>query len=380
MASAGAIDRAFDELLHDVYEAALEPARIKDVMPKVCDWLECDSSHLGAWDKHRESMTFSLMPPELVHVEKLYAQHYWKCDIRRPVIEAKGIEGYMDACQNYYDDRAVSRSEFYQDLLIPKLDGRYGAGGMLVKNADRMVFVVYNRSSARGEFTPDIMARLNRITPHLQRMIRIMRNTESTRQAAESGAQALKGLSQGMLLLNRQGDLLYANGLAEQVLREGLVCASVGSRLATGRQAVNDLGDMCARAVRTGVTQTFSESIGLRDGSVETYCFTINPVRPECMSRTRVWMHADLVVFFTLTRAAELPSQQQFNGWFGLTPAEARLARALASGQSVVDYSNQAGVKSSTARTQVRALLEKTQQASLQDLTALLARLPSTEA
>jgi PAS domain-containing protein len=376
MAVLGAEEAAFESLLHDVYEAALAPEHLRAVMPKVCEWLECDSSHLGSWDHRHERMTFSIMPPELAHAERLYGEHFWRVDIRRPVMEAKASPGLMQACQHYYDERTVGRSEFYQDLLIPHLDARYGAGGLLDKQSDRIVFIVYNRSKARGEFSDEIMARINRITPHLQRTIKLMRGTDTIRQAAESGAEALRCLSQGLLLLDRDGNILFANELAEQVLREGRVCAARGQRWVQGKDSDVSVSELSARVMRTGIPQSFNERVALPNGQVDTYCFTISAIMHEHMSRERFWLQADLVVNFTRTCAGEAPSFEQFNGWFGLTPAEVRLAQALTEGQTVEQYALQCGIKSSTARTQVRALLEKTQRDSLQALMALLGRLP----
>lgn len=378
MTVSGKNEAAFEVLLHEVYEAALAPERLRVLMPKVCEWLECDSSHLGSWDHRHESMTFSIMPPALAEAERLYIDHYWRVDIRRPVMEAKAIPGYMDACQYYYDERTVGRSEFYQDLLIPHLDARYGAGGLLDKQSDRFVFVVYNRSKARGEFSDDNMAKINRVTPHLQRMIKLMRSTDTIRLAAQSGAEALRCLSQGLLLLDRDGIILFANELAEQVLRDGRACAAKGHRWVQGKDSEVSVSELRARVIRTGIPQSFTERVSLPTGQVDTFCFTISAVSHEHMARTRFWLQADLVVNFTRTRSDDAPSFEQLNGWFGLTPAETRLAQSLAEGKTVEQHALQFGIKASTARTQVRALLDKTQRDSLQALMSLFGRLPGS--
>lgn len=52
-------------------------------------------------------------------------------------------------------------------------------------------FVVYNRSIALGEFSDETMGLINRITPHLQRRIKLMRGSDAIRPAAASGVEAL---------------------------------------------------------------------------------------------------------------------------------------------------------------------------------------------
>jgi PAS domain-containing protein len=295
------------------------------------------------------------------------------------VMEAKGIAGVMDACQYYYDDRTVGRSEFYQDFLVPQLDARYGAGGLLVKEKERMVFVVYNRSATRGVFTDEIMARMKRLTPHLQRALRLMQSHDRLRQAAEVGGAALKSLSQGLILLNRERQILFANDFAEQVMQEGDACAASFGRWVQGPQSQIRVSELCAQVLRTGVPQSFSERVLLADGREDVYCFTICAVATENIAKAKLWVNSDLVVNITRSRADVPPSIAQFHGWFGLSPAEARLARALAGGSTVDQYVRESAIKESTARTQVRALLQKTQTASLQALMAVLGRLPSAQ-
>jgi len=71
-----------------------------------------------------------------------------------------------------------------------------------------------------------------------------------------------------------------------------------------------------------------------------------------------------------------LASAAQLIETFGFTPAEARLARALAAGQSVEGYSQQHALKISTVRTHLRALLAKTGAVKQAGLLQLLATLP----
>ena len=62
---------------------------------------------------------------------------------------------------------------------------------------------------------------------------------------------------------------------------------------------------------------------------------------------------------------------------FSLTPAESRLARALALGASSEHYAQEHNLSINTVRTQIRALLAKTGEDSLQGLLRLLSVLPA---
>jgi DNA-binding CsgD family transcriptional regulator len=61
---------------------------------------------------------------------------------------------------------------------------------------------------------------------------------------------------------------------------------------------------------------------------------------------------------------------------FDLTPAEARVARSLASGKTVEDIATDGGISPNTIRTHVRGVLEKT--GCQVDIVALLTAISST--
>lgn len=63
---------------------------------------------------------------------------------------------------------------------------------------------------------------------------------------------------------------------------------------------------------------------------------------------------------------------------FDLTPAEARVAIALARGASVVDVATELAVSPHTIRAQVKAVLAKTGTSRQAELVSLLAALPMT--
>jgi DNA-binding CsgD family transcriptional regulator/PAS domain-containing protein len=374
-------DRGFEQLVHEVYDTALAPESLPTLMPKVCAWLGCESSHLGVWNMNRQAMTYSLLPSAYRHVERAYVEHFWKVDIRRRWIDQHGVPGKVEACQFHFEDPVVGRSEFYQDLLIPQMDARYGAGGVLARHADSYVFLIMNRAEARGAYGTEDLQRLERVTPHLQRMIALLQKTDALRQAAHVGGAALDALGQGVMLVDRRGLIKFANDRAQALLRQGQALATRNGRWVAGASATCRVGEQLARVWRTGVPQSFIERVDQGDARAVGYCFTLTPMRAD---HTPAWCHsagidagADLLmVHIACTHPSPRRWVGQLEGWFKLTTAEARLTMALADGLTVEQYANAAGIKVPTARSQVRAVLEKTQLPSLMALQSMLSRLP----
>ncbi|KAF1029535.1 MAG: hypothetical protein GAK40_00466 [Burkholderia plantarii] len=86
---------------------------------------------------------------------------------------------------------------------------------------------------------------------------------------------------------------------------------------------------------------------------------------------------ADLVLLVSPQQRRTVVSAVALKSLFGLTPAEARLAHALARGATVESYAQAAAISVATARTQLRATLAKTGEKRLQDLIRMLATLPA---
>jgi DNA-binding NarL/FixJ family response regulator len=83
-------------------------------------------------------------------------------------------------------------------------------------------------------------------------------------------------------------------------------------------------------------------------------------VIPVRLSARDVFVRASGVLALTPVTAPEAPPVELVQSLFDLTPAEARVARQLASGQTVESIATDRGVSVTTVRTHVRGVLEKT--------------------
>jgi len=112
----------------------------------------------------------------------------------------------------------------------------------------------------------------------------------------------------------------------------------------------------------------------------------INLARPAtgehcCVTFMRVSDHSNtglsdtaaaLLAVVTTTDGWRLASGRQLMEFFGLTPAEARLVRALASGEDLDSYALAEGIKKTTARTQLQGAFAKTSTSTQKDLVRLV--------
>ena len=80
------------------------------------------------------------------------------------------------------------------------------------------------------------------------------------------------------------------------------------------------------------------------------------------------------IVYIRDPESEGLPATDALIAMFGLTPAEARLAQAIAAGTSLKDYAEVAGVSINTVRTHLAHIFTKTDTRRQSDLIRLLAR------
>jgi DNA-binding CsgD family transcriptional regulator len=88
-----------------------------------------------------------------------------------------------------------------------------------------------------------------------------------------------------------------------------------------------------------------------------------------------IFAGASCVLIVTLLRPPLVPEAEVLQGLFDLTPAEARVARGIAEGQTVEAIAEAFGLSRETVRSQLKAVLGKTGLVRQAELVALLAGL-----
>ena len=187
-------------------------------------------------------------------------------------------------------------------------------------------------------------------------------------------ARAFDMLDCALLLVTNDARVEYRNRQAATLLRSGLG----GLRLVGGILCANPgkPRDTLSAAIRMACEE-------LQAGGV---CLVQAGVPPERWLRLAV-----APVYFggparSATRAAvwivsngppALPSEELLGALFGLTRAEARLARGVLTGCTAGEYARQAGVRMATIRTQLHSIFIKTGVTRQAELVALLSRVPA---
>jgi len=101
----------------------------------------------------------------------------------------------------------------------------------------------------------------------------------------------------------------------------------------------------------------------------------IIPIR---LSARDIFVRCGAALVLTPVNLPQAPPVELVQSLFDLTPAEARVARGLASGKTVDAIARDGGTSANTIRTHVRGVLEKTGCNRQVDIVALLTAISAT--
>lgn len=382
-----------ETLVADLYESALLPEQIPDVLARINAALDCDGLHLIGKDEDTSSVFASVVIGErIAAAERDYLAHYHRIDPRLE-IGLNSATGVAVACHDFLDNRFVNHNEFYQDFLIPH-GPRYVIGGNIHRAGGKNIHIALNHLVGRPQFSEEKRRDVAGYMFHLSRWARHLFLADELRGAASSGFFALEMLGQGILILDERSTVLFANQAAQRFLGSVLTTRGFRTSWAPGthlktqfRQTIRDrqartvslthpMGGYPTPLVLSLLPLPRDRGIGVRmpDG-MAAVSRALDPSLPGGIGTIP---SASLVVLIRTREAVQPVGPPLYQRAFGLTPAEARLADALAHGASPRGYAETAGLSVATVRTQIRALLAKTGAGSLRALVVLLASLPRT--
>lgn len=372
MLGGGKYEAAFDKALGMLYESTIALGELPKALTALTELIEGDTCHLVAWDRGSGAPTLSFSHGLPVEVGPDYAAHYAGIDPRRQLAMTRQ-PGFVLNCHEHFDQRFVARDEFYQDYLIPQVGVQYLLGaGDLVPEGDQLILIGFHRYVGHKAFSREESAWLERLLPHLQRALRLRLRFQQSADAQTYADCFLEQSNLATLAISSHGQVIWCNRQGMALLRgakwlreyRGRLCACDADRDAALQRAIRDV-----RATgRPGNVNLALPATG------EQCCATLVALTHH-LNQGLPDHSAALLVVVTTNDARRLASARQLMQLFGLTPAEARLTRALAGGESLESYANAEGIKKTTVRTQLQGAFAKTATATQKDLVRLIVSL-----
>jgi DNA-binding CsgD family transcriptional regulator len=250
----------------------------------------------------------------------------------------------------------------YRDMLHPRGMGWASATAIALPTGDDMV-IALERAYDQGSASSVVLETLNEVHSHLARASFVAARMQLERAQAATQALALLGIP--ALVFSDNGKVLAANQLIETL--SGYILWRANDRIAlTDARADTLLGDAIATADQDDAPSV--RSFPIRHAGAAMIAHVV-PIRGAARD---VFFRCAAMLMLTPVTRPEAPPVDLIRSLFDLTPAEARVARGLAAGQTVKGIAAESGTSTNTVRSHVKVVLTKVGYTRQADVVALL--------
>jgi DNA-binding CsgD family transcriptional regulator len=262
--------------------------------------------------------------------------------------------------QELISDEELSGTEFYNDFCRP-IEVFHVLGAMVPVDGRTLAAVGIQRGKKAPAFQKQDKQLLGLLLPHINRTLQHHRRLSGLRQANGIAFAGLEKLGTGVMLVNAQAKLLFANEIAHRLLGTGQgIKAQNGYLHALDPGRTEELRRIIKNAslAATGHSLEAGGVLALQRASGRPLSLLVCPLPPEVVAVTPAQFTA--VIFVNDPDDQPLATKALLANYYGLTSAEARLAEALIAGTRLPDYAQQAHISLHTARFQLKQVFAKT--------------------
>jgi DNA-binding CsgD family transcriptional regulator len=344
---------ALPQIMDLIYQAAVEPRDWPSAVTEISDAVGARAVSLTITDPEGKAMPFVIAPRTDPEWLRVYIDRWATSNLVRE-------EGKAFAVGRVYqfEDFAMPRAEFEQTAFY----GEFWApqqmnAGLLVnamKEGDAVGVVGFYRSSREGPFEPAEERLLHALAPHLRRAMMLNLHIGRLELQRSATAEMLNHCEHGAILVDAQARVLFANSVAEDILREG-----VGLRVKEGCLGTAAAMKTAAlrRMIAGGSDGADSDTLTVTRPDGGDLSVLVLPVKAES---TWLAQPAAAIVFVKDAQANGLPSHEHLQRLFGLTPAQAALACQILHGDGIQAAADRLGISRATARTHLLEVFQKT--------------------
>lgn len=216
---------------------------------------------------------------------------------------------------------------------------------------------------------------LARLMPHLNRALRLMEHTQAATRNGELAAAGQDAASLSVIAINQSRQMVYCNRNGEALLQAAEVLKICNGILACANEGQQQgLTEILGNISDTGRPANLLLTHRIRPD--ERYSLTLTPL-PRHDGFSPAGEPGGVLCLVVPLDHRRMATAGQLMQLFGLSAAEARLARALAAGETLEFYASESALKLPTVKSQLRAVFEKTATDRQAALVRLIAAIPA---
>jgi DNA-binding CsgD family transcriptional regulator len=363
------------DLIEDIYDAALEPARWNDVVVGINEFVGGRACGIFSKDSISKSGVTHYYCGTDPHYIQLYSDTHSKLDPLDCLPPLGQVVSIPDLV--VFDEYRHGR--FYQEWLRPQ--GCVDAANVVLENSNPHCPVLLTVLAGKHMVNDDMRRRIAQIVPHAHRSLTINKMIEYKTSEAASLAHTLDGLSAGIFLVDAQCSIVHANVAGRDMLSaDDFLRVAAGQLVVRDGQTNQDLRQMIVDGADV-VAGDRAFSLTAHDGT--RYVAHLLPLTAVVRNGAEASLQEfslkppswkSVAAFFV--RRTELDSQsggEMVARAFGLTPAELRVLLAIVDVGGVPETSKVLGIAETTVKTHLSRVFSKTGASRQADLVKLAA-------
>lgn len=370
----------FSRILENMYEAALADDNWVSVAGLINDVI-CTSGHsltyvdLGPRGESEVWLSqFFVGREQREDLRQLYFGEYYMRDEAMPRL-AGLRDGELVHKSDLYTDQEKRTSPVYAFRTLHQTQNGLFMG---IDALDGMVIVWSLANSTQREgWGQDQIKTIERLAPHIRQFARVRRAMVTAKALGASLVELLENKRLGLIQLDRHGRILEANDRARDILlkRDGL--RDDKGVLVAVHQGENDkLQRLLVHASPPVAGQGTGGSMKITRTEARTPL--VLEVHPVQAMQANHWVPKVRALVFVVDPAVRTRvDPDSVAAVLGLTPAESRVAVAVASGQTIAGVAHALGCAENTIKTHVKRIYRKQ---GIRKQTELVRRVLSVEA
>lgn len=337
-----------------VHEAGAAPEKWREALAAVMAMLA--GSRISLMDIEAGSdrlLGLEQIGHDPAHV-KAYSEHYFAVD---PTI-ATALSGRPHrsmAVYDHFEKSTRARHEYFD--FARACDIGDAVGVTTAEECGRRALLSLQRPLDAEPYQPEDKSLLELLAPHVQLAKRIQGKLGEAWAAGTELEAAFSLLATAAFILDRDGRIRHLNGAASAMLGRKFPLASRHGRLAL---ADPKLATAFQNALRDAARESGrSSALLVRLAPAAAAEVLVAPLQPP-HARTSSWREPLALVVVATGERDKRSIASRMQKLYRLTPAESRVAAALATGQTLEDISCKSGVTEATLRSQLRSIFGKT--------------------
>jgi len=375
-------DIALVGLIGSIYDAALDPTLWHEALDRIRTHFSLHNAMLGLARLGNEPSTLAIsvnITPEhyLAMQSAEYRQHVMHLWGGAEQIARFPIEE-PNTVLNVTERRVFTTNKYYLDFGIPQ--GLIDAVAIpLTRDRRQMGTVGFERHRDFGPISEDVVAGLRILAPHLRRAALITGILDEKRRRDTILEAVLSAVRSGIVLVDRDARIIYANPAAQAIVDAGDPLRNVQGKLELRGEVVPGQLQLAIDRAAEGDIPLGRRGIAIPGTRADGSPFVAH-VLPLGDRTVRTGIPGEAVAAVFVADRDEEPQLviDAATMIYSLTPTEARTFELIVAGHSSAEIARAMAISASTLKWHTRQLFEKTGQHRRTDLVRLAGKLRLT--